>query len=99
MSARGYRDSVGESGLVCTVHFGSAREGVGRHPPVCLAAGRACEKMFFCKIIYLDFSNWSDFKNSPDLNVLERVLIAVKFLSKNIEKQKSYPRFSKWGGS
>ena len=34
-------------------------------------------------------------KTHPDLNVLERVLIAVKFLSKNIEKQKSYPRFSK----
>ena len=41
------------------------------------------------------FSNWSDVKNSPDLNVLERVLIAVKFLLKNIEKQKSYPRFPK----
>ena len=34
-------------------------------------------------------------KNSPDLNVLERVLTTVKFLSKNIEKQKSYPRFPK----
>ena len=41
------------------------------------------------------FSNWSDVRNFPDLNVLERVLIAVKFLSTNIEKQKSYPRFPK----
>ena len=53
------------------------------------------QKIYILKIHLLDFSNWSDFKNSPDLNVLERVLIAVEFLSKNIEKQKSYPIFSK----
>ena len=37
----------------------------------------------------------SDIKNSLETKELERVLIAVIFLSKNIEKQKSYPRFSK----
>ena len=31
----------------------------------------------------------SDIKNSPEMKELERVVIAVKFLSKNIEKQKS----------
>ena len=31
----------------------------------------------------------SDIKNSPEMKELEWVVIAVKFLSKNIEKQKS----------
>ena len=31
----------------------------------------------------------SDIKNSPEMKELERVVIAVKCLSKNIEKQKS----------
>ena len=42
------------------------------------------------------FSSWVILHFFPDLNVLERVLIAVKFLAKNIEKQKSYPRFPRW---
>ena len=53
------------------------------------------QKILFWGIYSKYFSNWSDVKNSPDLNVLERVLITVKFLSKNIEKQKSYLIFSK----
>ena len=56
------------------------------------------QKMYLFGIVPKYFSNWMNLQFFPDLNVLERVLIAVKFLSKNIEKQKSYPRFSKWGG-
>ena len=43
------------------------------------------QKNFLGKIEPKYFSNWSDVKNFPDLHVLERVLSAVKFLSKNIE--------------
>ena len=50
------------------------------------------QKILFWSIYSKYFSNWSDVKNFPDLNVLERVLIAVKFLAKNIEKLKSYPQ-------
>ena len=53
------------------------------------------EKIYILKIEPKYFSNWLNFQNSPEMNVSERVLITVKFLSKNIEKQKSYPRFSK----
>ena len=53
------------------------------------------QKIFFWGIEPKYFSNWMILHFFPDLNVLERVLIAVKFLSKNIEKQKSYLRFSK----
>ena len=35
-------------------------------------------------------------KNTSEINELERDLIPVKFLLKNIEKQKSYSMFSSW---
>ena len=54
------------------------------------------QKILFWSIYSKCFSNWSDVKNSPDLNVLERVLIVVKFLSKKIEKHKSYPIFPRY---
>ena len=47
------------------------------------------EKIYILKIEPKYFSNWSNFKNSPDLNVLGRVLSAVNFLAKNIENSKS----------
>ena len=56
------------------------------------------QKIFFGGIEPKYFSNWSNVKNFQDLNVLERVLIAVKILSKNIENQKSYSRFCNRGG-
>ena len=51
------------------------------------------QKIYFWGIEPKYFSNWMILHFFPDLNVLERVVIAVEFLAKNIEKQKSYPGF------